>query len=84
MDNKTPEQIEAERLAAEQADKLAADEAAAKAAKKTVKARVLVDGSHGKCNDVVHVTAADLKAGEAAGELDGNKAAVAHAESLKA
>lgn len=53
-------------------------------AKKSIKARVLFDGQHGNGNDVVHVTPAELKAGEASGELDGSKAAVAYAESLRA
>ncbi len=51
---------------------------------KLVKARVLIDCQHGKANDVVEIDADAAKAGEAAGELDTAKAAVAYAESLNA
>jgi len=49
---------------------------------KIVKARVLVDCSHGKCNDVVEVEDAVAKAGVAAGELDTERASIAYAEGL--
>lgn len=78
------EQTPEEKAAAEQ---LAAEQAAAKAAAKQVKARVLTDCQHGKVNSVVLVDLAVLKADQADGgphELDGNKAAVAYAESLVA
>lgn len=51
---------------------------------KTVKARVLLDGAYGRCNDVVELDAAQIAEGVASGALDDNAAAVAHAESLKA
>ena len=47
----------------------------------SVKARVLVDGSLGKVNDVVLLDAADLP--QWAGVVDADPAAVAYAESLK-
>lgn len=47
-----------------------------------VKARVLVTCAHGKPNDVVTVTPEEAEAGQLAGELDANPAAVAYAESL--
>ena len=47
----------------------------------TVKARVLVDGAHGKCNDVVLVAAS---VAEGSPELDAHPEAVAYAESLNA
>lgn len=46
-----------------------------------VKARVLVDCAHGKCNDVVLVAASIA---EGSPELDANPEAVAYAESLNA
>lgn len=46
-----------------------------------VKARVLVDCAHGKCNDVVLVP---LSVADASPELDANPDAVAYAESLNA
>ncbi|MES2972394.1 MAG: hypothetical protein V4757_02240 [Pseudomonadota bacterium] len=49
----------------------------------TFRARVLTDCAHGKANDVVTVTAAELDAGESGGTLDGAKAAVAYAMSLE-
>ena len=49
---------------------------------KKVKARVLVDCPHGKCNEVVLLSATHAAAGEALGVLDTSKAAVAYAESL--
>jgi len=49
-------------------------------AKKT-KVRVLAQCEHGVPNDVVELTAAELKA--AAGNVDPDPAAVAYAESLK-
>ena len=87
--DKTPEELAAEQAAADQA---ASEKAAAeKASAKKVKARVLVDCAHGKWNDVVLVTAAELAADNARdkngelvgpGALDGSKAAVAYAESV--
>lgn len=50
---------------------------------KQVKARVLLDSHYGKCNEVVMLDAAAAKAGEEAGALDTNRAAVAYAESLR-
>lgn len=50
-------------------------------AAETVKARVLVDCAHGKCNDVVLVAASIA---EGSPELDANPEAVAYAESLNA
>ena len=47
---------------------------------KKVKARVLVDCALGKCNDVVEVTAVQVKAHSA--EIDATPAAVAYAEGL--
>lgn len=46
-----------------------------------VKARVLVDCAHGKCNDVVLVAAS---VAEGSPELDAHPEAVAYAESLNA
>lgn len=54
---------------------------ASKSSKK-VKARVLVDCTYGKPNDVVTVTADEAK--QHAGVLDASPAAVAYAESLAA
>lgn len=67
----------------------AADEQAAAPApeapkSKTTPARVLTDCVHGKANDVVNLTAAELKQAEAAGQVDSDKAAVKYANSLKA
>lgn len=53
------------------------------AKEKLVKARVLVAGSYGACNDVVELDADAVAAGVKAGELDDAAAAVAYAESLK-
>lgn len=53
-------------------------------AEKTVKVRLLVDGPHGKCNDVATLPATEAKELEAAGQVDSSKAAVAYALSLKA
>lgn len=50
---------------------------------KTTPARVLTDCLHGKANDVVNLTAAELKQAEAAGQVDSDKAAVKYANSLK-
>lgn len=47
---------------------------------KKIKARVLIDGAHGKCNDVIEVDAAQAKA--LAGAIDTDPAAVEYAESL--
>jgi hypothetical protein len=71
------------------ADKLIADgsakeEAAAVVSKtKTVKARVLLDGSLGKANDVIDVAADQVKTLQAEGQIDATKEAVAYALSLK-
>lgn len=46
----------------------------------TVKARVLVAGPHGECNDVIEIDAA--LAATLAGTIDTDPAAVAYAESL--
>jgi hypothetical protein len=54
----------------------------AKAPKK-IKARVLVDGAYGRHDDVVELSAEEIKAGELAGELDSDKAAVAYASIVK-
>lgn len=51
---------------------------------KTTQARVLTDCVHGKVNDVVNLSAAELKQAEAAGQVDSDKAAVKYANSLKA
>jgi hypothetical protein len=48
---------------------------------KKVKARVLVDGAHGQCNDVIEIDPAQAKA--LAGVVDADPEAVAYAESLK-
>lgn len=53
------------------------------AAEKTVKVRLLVDGPHGKCNDVANIPATEAKELEAAGQVDSSKAAVAYALSLQ-
>lgn len=50
---------------------------------KTVKVRVLVDGPHGKANDVAVLPATEAKELEAAGQVDSSKAAVAYALSLR-
>lgn len=52
----------------------------AQSAEGKVKARVLVDGSYGKVNDVVEVDAAEAKDNS---DLDTHPDAVAYAESLK-
>lgn len=51
-------------------------------AERTKKARVLVDGAYGKVNQVVELTDAQAKAGEAAGQVDSHPDAVKYAESL--
>jgi len=48
---------------------------------KKVKARVLRDGAHGQCNDVIELDAEQAKALE--GVVDTDPAAVKYAESLK-
>lgn len=85
----TPEEIAAQQAADEAAATEAAAAAAAAAAaeapkSKTTPARVLTDCVHGKANDVVNLTAAELKQAEAAGQVDSDKAAVKYANSLKA
>lgn len=66
----------------------APEPAAGKPTGKKVKARVLVDCAHGKCNDVALVDAATLAADAdketGMHQLDADKAAVAYAESLAA
>ena len=54
----------------------------AKAAAKTIKARVLTDCIHGLANDVVELDTADAKDAEAQGLIDTEKAAVAYAAKL--
>jgi hypothetical protein len=77
----TPEEIAAQQAADEAA---AAAAPAAEASKgKTTQARVLTDCEYGKANDVVSLTAAELKQAEAAGQVDSNKAAVKYALSIK-
>lgn len=49
----------------------------------TVKARVLVACAFGAPNDVVELPVADAQAGQDAGELDTDEAAVAYATLLK-
>lgn len=49
-----------------------------------VKARVLVDGSYGKVDDVVEIAADQIDAAVKSGEVDPHPDAVAYAESLKA
>ena len=51
---------------------------------KTTQARVLLDCDIGKADDVVNLTAAELKALEAAGKVDGHASAVKYALNLKA
>ena len=53
------------------------------AKEKMVKARVLVDGAYGFCNDVIELTAEEISAGVKSGALDDHADAVAYAESLK-
>ena len=48
---------------------------------KKVKARVLVDGAYGKCDDVIEIDAEQVK--ELQGVVDTTPAAVKYAESLK-
>jgi hypothetical protein len=49
-----------------------------------IKARVLMSCSYGQPDDVVELQAAEAQAGQAAGELDADPAAVAYAETLRA
>lgn len=51
-------------------------------AEKLKKARVLVAGSYGACNDIVELEPKAIAAGVKAGALDDSKEAVAYAESL--
>lgn len=46
---------------------------------KKLKVRVLLDCAHGKCNDVVELTAAQAKRAEEDGLVDSNPKAVAYA-----
>lgn len=78
--NDVPDDV-ADKLIKEGTAKLAEPEKTGKAVKKT-QARVLVDCSHGKANDVVELDAAALKTAEAAGLIDSDKAAVAYALTL--
>ena len=48
---------------------------------KKMKARVLVDGAYGKCDDVVEIDAEQVK--DLQGVVDATPAAVKYAESLK-
>lgn len=56
--------------------------AAAAPAVKTVKARLLSDCEHGKCNDLVEIEPDLAKRLEKAGVVDTDKAAVAYAAKL--
>jgi|GEM_PF-2742456 hypothetical protein len=47
-----------------------------------IKARVLADCEHGKPNDLVELEEVEVKAGEKAGVLDSDKAAVAYSAKL--
>ena len=80
----TPEA--AEPLLTQGLAKLADAPSAAKpaAAEKTVNVRLLVDGPHGKANDVATLPALEAKELEASGQADSSRAAVAYALSLKA
>lgn len=49
---------------------------------KAVKARLLIDGDHGRCNDVVELPADVAKALADAGQADTSKAAIAFAAAL--
>ncbi len=56
------------------------------ATKKTAgvtKARVLLDCSYGKVNEVIEITPEELAVAEASGQVDTHPDAVAYAESLK-
>jgi trimeric autotransporter adhesin len=92
--NMTPEEIAAQTAADEKtaadkaaADKVAADAAAAPAAEtpkgKTTRARVLLDCDLGNADDVVNLSAADLKSAHDAGKVDPHPSAVKYAQSLK-
>ena len=48
------------------------------------KARVLLDCSYGKVNDVIDISPEDLSVAEASGQVDTHPDAVSYAESLKA
>jgi len=50
----------------------------------TTRVRVLADCQFGRCNDVVALTADEVRAGLAIGIVDADPAAVAYAESLSA
>ena len=50
---------------------------------KLIKARILADCSHGKCNDVVELPSSLVKQLEADGAADSNKEAVAYAMTLE-
>lgn len=76
-----PDEI-ADKMIADGVAKLAEPEKTGKAVKKTP-VRVLVDCSHGKCNDVAELDAGALKTAEAAGLVDSDKAAVAYAQGLE-
>ena len=53
------------------------------AKEKLVKARVLLDGRFGKCNEVIELPDIEIAAGVKAGELDSHTDSVKYAESLK-
>ncbi len=49
-----------------------------------IRARVLLDCSYGRANDVVELTAAEIESARSAGAVDDHPDAVKYAESLKA
>ncbi|PQA78694.1 hypothetical protein [Rhodoferax sp. TS-BS-61-7] len=73
----------AEKLIAAGDAKEEAPAAPAPAKGKTVKARVLVDGTLGKINQVIDVPQENVKTLESEGQIDTSKAAVTYALSLK-
>lgn len=79
MDN-VPDDV-ADQLVKDGLAKIAEPEKAAKPVKKS-QARLLVDSQYGKCNDLVELDAAELKAAEGAGLADSDKHAVAYAATL--
>jgi hypothetical protein len=92
--NMTPEQQAAADQAAAAEKEAVSDQAATTAAAaapaaaeapkgKTTQARVLLDCDIGKADDVVNLTAAELKALEAAGKVDSHASAVKYALGLK-
>lgn len=71
----------AEKLLTEKQAKLANQPVAGKK-ERTLKARVLVDGAHGKANDLVELPEGAAKQAEKEGQVDTDKAAVTYAASL--